>query len=375
MPSIDCVRKVKISSSSRIKQMGAMFDVPIFNVSSISWKGEIPFEEKDWNIGLITGPSGAGKSVIAEELFGKENVQHSFEWENDSVIDDFDQTLSIGDIARVCQSVGFNTIPSWMRPYHVLSNGEKFRVEIARSLLEENNLLVIDEFSSVVDRQVAKITSHAVQKYIRKKNRKFVAVSCHKDIIDWLQPDWVFEPSNMNFRWRRLRQRPKIEAKIGPVKWDLWKIFSKYHYMNASLLKGARCFALFVNEEPVSFVGSLIRPCSVRGRISNLYGISRMVTLPDWQGLGLAFILMEFVGAFYAGIGKRLRIYPAHFSFYNSALKSGNWKLIKKLGDFNTLVKSKNVGMMGGKSSAVLEYIGKPFSYGESKNILEFWKK
>ena len=40
----------------------------------------------------------------------------------------------------------------------------------------------MDEFTSVVDRQVAQIGAHAIQKYVRKHGRQFVAVSCHYDI-------------------------------------------------------------------------------------------------------------------------------------------------------------------------------------------------
>jgi hypothetical protein len=65
--------------------------------------------------------------------------------------------------------------------------------------------LLVDEFSSVVDRQVAKIGAHAVQKWVRRNARQFVAVSCHYDIVDWLRPDWVLEPATMSFRWESLR--------------------------------------------------------------------------------------------------------------------------------------------------------------------------
>ena len=73
------------------------------------------------------------------------------------MIDDFSKALSIEQITQACSGVGFNTIPSWMKPYAVLSTGEKFRVELARHLVEGGELIVVDEFTSVVDRQVAQI--------------------------------------------------------------------------------------------------------------------------------------------------------------------------------------------------------------------------
>ena len=55
----------------------------------------------------------------------------------------------------------------------------------------------MDEFTSVVNRDVAKSMSHALQRYIRQKDLKIVIASCHFDIIEWLNPDYVF---NLNHR-------------------------------------------------------------------------------------------------------------------------------------------------------------------------------
>src|SRR5262252_9264165 len=212
MPRIDCVVESAISRSARARQLEAMFDVPAAEKCRLAWNGDVPFDVKPWHVGLIVGPSGCGKSTIARHLF---DVPAAFDWRGKSVIDDFDKRFSIEDIARVCQAVGFNTIPAWLRPYGVLSTGERFRVSIARALLELPDPIVIDEFTSVVDRQVAQIGAHAVQKYVRSNQRQFVAVSCHYDIVDWLQPDWIFEPATMQYTAREgLQRRPSLDVSI-----------------------------------------------------------------------------------------------------------------------------------------------------------------
>jgi len=80
---------------------------------------------------------------------------------------------SVEDITSAFNSVGFSSPPSWLKPYSVLSNGQKMRVDLARAILEDNQLFVFDEFTSVVDRNVAQIGSFAMQKAIRKTNKKF----------------------------------------------------------------------------------------------------------------------------------------------------------------------------------------------------------
>lgn len=58
--------------------------------------------------------------------------------------------------------------------------------------------MVFDEFTSVVDRQVAKVICIALKKALKKyPNKKFVAVGCHHDVIEYLQPDWCFNTDNM----------------------------------------------------------------------------------------------------------------------------------------------------------------------------------
>lgn len=195
--------------------MEGIFDVPSRPHQTRSWTLDVPIEDNNWSIGLIVGPSGCGKTTLLSE-FG-EPAQLS--WSDQSVIDDFDPALSMADVTAACSAVGFNTIPAWLRPYATLSNGEQFRVTLARLISEAQpgQTVVIDEFTSVVDRQVAKIASHALAKYARKRGVRVVVASCHFDIIDWLQPDWMIEPATERFSWRDLGPRPKSDARLQPA--------------------------------------------------------------------------------------------------------------------------------------------------------------
>lgn len=145
-------------------------------------------------------------------MFGEELIS-GFEYKNKSVIDDMPKNKSVEDISRAFYSVGFGSVPSWLKPYSVLSNGEKMRVDIARSILEKD-FIVFDEFTSVVDRQVAKVASMAVSKAIRKQDKKFIAVTCHYDVIDYLEPDWIFNTDTMTFSFTTgddLNKRSRLE--------------------------------------------------------------------------------------------------------------------------------------------------------------------
>jgi ABC-type molybdenum transport system ATPase subunit/photorepair protein PhrA len=359
----------------RCRQVESIFDVPPQEKFELKWEGELPINDIDWNVGLIVGPSGSGKSTIAKQVFSK-NYGKKFKWPSKSVIDDFPKSLNVNEIARALSSVGFNTIPAWFRPFSALSTGEKFRVELARSFLQLSDPIVIDEFTSVVDRQVAKIGAYAVQKYIKRNNRKFVGISCHYDIIDWLDPDWLFEPATMTFKPRGALQqikRPEIECEIKRVTFETWKLFAPYHYLTMNLHRAARCYGLFINDRIVSFIGILYRPHNTGKKYAgnaNIYGISRAVTSPDWQGLGLIFVLMESVASIYNALNKRIRMYPAHPPFIRAMDKSSKWRLDKKP-KIEQRVRSWQVGKSWdnmksdfrsiSRPCAVFEYIGGAF--------------
>ena len=116
---------------------------------------------EQFQIGLIVGASGSGKSSLLNQIGEIKN----FDWDGNKAI--CSHFASSEEAQQKLNAVGLNSIPSWLKPYHVLSNGEKFRADLAIQLKDN---AIIDEFTSVVDRNVAKSCSNAIQKYIRKEN-------------------------------------------------------------------------------------------------------------------------------------------------------------------------------------------------------------
>ena len=163
------------------------------------FKGSLQIDGDDWQIGIIVGRSGSGKSSIAKRLFPEAYIL-GFEYSHKCILDDFPDGMQTGEITRLLCSVGFASPPDWLKAYSCLSQGEKMRVDIARALCLDQKLIVFDEFTSVVDREVAKVSAYAISKAVRRqKGKRFVAVTCHYDVVDWLEPDWVFNTDTMEF--------------------------------------------------------------------------------------------------------------------------------------------------------------------------------
>jgi ATPase subunit of ABC transporter with duplicated ATPase domains len=135
VPRVDFLRNCEVIRTSRVMQLEGMFELPPAERAQREWSVYLPLADRDWQIGLIVGPSGSGKSTILTELFGGATVTPTWHPQK-SIIDCFDQTLSLAEITGTLSSVGFSSPPSWLRPYDTLSTGERFRVDVARQLLE-----------------------------------------------------------------------------------------------------------------------------------------------------------------------------------------------------------------------------------------------
>lgn len=306
-----------------------MFDVPEMKEIRHEWDVCFDHDAREWKIGLIAGPSGSGKSTIASEVFKTAYIHKGFDWDREkSVLDGFPEKCDVKEITSLMNSVGFSSPPFWLKPFQHLSTGQKFRVELARCIALDEPVVVFDEFTSVVDRDVAKIGCAAVAKTIRRRQRpQLVAVSCHYDIIDWLQPDWVFDVAANRFEWRSLRRRPEIELKIFHADVSSWPVFKGHHYLTANLSKSAKCFVACWNGRPVAFTSYIHFPHPSSKLMKREH---RTVVLPDYQGIGIGNAVSEFMAQQVRTMGFRFTSTSSHPSMINHRLKSPKWKCIRK---------------------------------------------
>ena len=296
MPTFDIIKEVKPKQTFRVASVVGKFDLKSEHIIE-HFKGNIDISD-NWQIGLIVGKSGTGKTTIAKQLFEKAYVT-SYKYEKETILDDMPKECSLEQITSAFNSVGFSSPPSWLKPYSVLSNGQKMRVDLARAILEKNNLFVFDEFTSVVDRNVAKIGSFAMQKAIRKTKKQFIAVTCHKDVEDWLLPDWIFDTDTMTFHSLegQKKNRPKIKFKIYETKnKSIWKMFAKHHYLSHTHNNAAKVFIATINDEIAGFLSVLHFP---HPKVKNMKKVHRLVILPDYQGAGFGIKFLNEIGKIY----------------------------------------------------------------------------
>lgn len=316
-----------VAQDNYTNYVNKMFDVPPGEERKTT-VNTIPVEDinrSDWKIGMLIGPSGCGKSTLMREQIGEDFVDvDSLQWNSDSIISNFTHCTPEEAGQALC-AAGLSTIPTWLQPFHTLSNGQKLRASVALGL-SKHDKIKIDEFTSVVNRSVAKTLSTCIRKYVDKHPEKQVVVaSCHYDIREWLRADWEFEVESNNLIVNdptRGSLRPAIELKLFRVNYKTWEHFHKHHYLTATINKASRCYGIMWDGVLVGFFSMISQP---NAHMINAFREHRTVILPDYQGLGIGKVASELVGSCMKILGWTFYSKTTHPSYTHYRNKSPNW--------------------------------------------------
>lgn len=255
--------------------------------------------DADYKIGLVLGASGSGKTTFAREIWG-DRVDKKILAENLPIIDQFPKELSYDDCAMLLSGVGLTSVPCWIRPVYTLSNGQRARADVALRIAVMDSPIIIDEWTSVVDRTVAKVMCRCIEKFVTKFDKRVILLSCHYDVFEWLNPDWVIDCNKQDYSDRRLlrqsfKRTERLEFGIRQVDRKSWRYFSKYHYLSDKLPGGhIETFGLFHGENQVGFqCFANYVPWKDKHKTKEKMHSNRTVIHPDYAGLGMGVKLIN----------------------------------------------------------------------------------
>lgn len=311
MKKIEVHNRVSDFNSYRAARVKSLFNAENGCNFDLEVDADLDYE---WNIGVVVGPSGSGKTSIGKIIFGEDKIyDYRDGWDQGKpIIDCIAPDGDFNEVTGALANVGLGDVPAWLRPFHVLSNGEQFRAGLAKIICEKPSEIVIDEFTSVIDRQIAKIGSQAFQKAWRRGNPKgkVVLLTPHYDILEWVQPDWVIDTKTKTFSKERLR-RPDIVLDIFKVNKDYWGFYKPHYYLDLPEPVNATHYIGVVDGELACHV--IIAPFFQCGG----YRMTRLVTMPEWQGAGVGTKFLNFMAQYAldgkAKFGRKLPTY-----FYTS---------------------------------------------------------
>lgn len=302
----------------------------------------------NWNIGLIYGSSGSGKTTLIKKIFG-DNIFETIINEDEPIINQLPKELNYEDCANLLNGIGLNSVNCWIRPVKTLSNGQRARAEAVLLMCQNKEIIFIDEWTSVVDRTVAKAMSVCINKFCKKFNKKIVLLSCHYDIIEWLKPDWLINCNEQKFILPKsedffFEEREKLKFEIREIDRTSWKYFSKYHYLSDKLPAGKiYLYGLFIDNIQIGFQ-CFANYTPHRKGTKIIYHSNRTVIHPDYNGLGLGIKLINETSKYLKNkIDCRIMAKFSAIPIFKSMIKQKEWKY---LGETRLMGKMKTGGNM-----------------------------
>ena len=335
---IEVILKSDVNKEFRCQVAANSLDIDVEKKSIHHLKIDNIKIPNNWNIGLVYGNSGSGKTTMIKHLFG-ENIFDVKLDENKPIINQLPKDLSYEDCAKLLNGIGLNSVPCWIRPIKTLSNGQKARAEAVYLMTKSEKVVFIDEWTSVVDRTVGKAMSLCLHKYAKRNNKKIILCSCHQDVLEWLQPDWMIDCNKQEFILPKsedffFKKREKLKFEIKKIDRRSWKYFSKYHYLSERLPGGKLyLYGLFYNNNQIGFkCFANYTPYTKKNRKEGkkiIFHSNRTVIHPDYNGLGLGIKLINETSRLLLNkIDCRIMAKFSSTPVYKAMIKQDVWKYL-----------------------------------------------
>ena len=331
--NIEVILKSEVNKEFRCQVAANSLDIDVEKKSIHHLKiDNINIPDK-WNIGLVYGNSGSGKTTMIKHLFGDKIFEVKLD-EDKPIINQLPEDMSYEDCAKMLNGIGLNSVPCWIRPVKTLSNGQRARAEAVYLMTQSDEIIFIDEWTSVVDRTVAKAMSLCLYKYAKRNNKRLVLCSCHVDILEWLNPDWMIDCNKQKFILPEsedffFNKREQLQFEIKEIDRASWKYFSKYHYLSERLPGGKLyLYGLFHNGNQIGFQ-CFANYTPHRKGTKIIYHFNRTVIHPDYNGLGLGIKLVnETSKLLLKKISCRIMGKFSSIPMYKSLIKNEQWKYL-----------------------------------------------
>jgi ABC-type lipoprotein export system ATPase subunit len=266
------------------------------------------------DIVLITGDSGSGKSALLKAIkhdldTAAQDTQNLSLNKNTPIIDATGKNTA--EALELLSRVGLNDAFLFLRPYNELSDGQKHRYHIARLAETPKQWWLLDEFTSTLDRDTAKIVAYNLQKLARQRGKAVIAATTHTDLLGDLAPN-----VHVHKRYGKelaIRYYPHARAsgcsltrqmRVEQGAFQDYKALSQFHYRAGRcppprkifVLKrrGERCGVIVYSyPSPMTFGRSKVWKGSLQRLQREVSVISRVVVHPKYRSIGLGAKLVH----------------------------------------------------------------------------------
>ena len=187
----------RVARSERVLAMAEAFGLGLEERQFTLFNNlEIKIEPGD--VVYINGQSGSGKSQLLKELVAQMSESglkvaniDDVKFEDKALIDLLgkDTQEAIDLLSRSGINDAYLAI---CRPPE-LSDGQRYRLRLAKLFESDADVWVADEFGAVLDRITAKTVAHSAQKLARARGKVLIVATTHTDLVEELGPSVTVE--------------------------------------------------------------------------------------------------------------------------------------------------------------------------------------
>lgn len=184
--------KTSVERTDRVLEVAEGFGLGL-SEKDFTLYDDVEIDARPGDVIYITGQSGSGKSVLLREL--SRLMAESGEWGQVANIDDvgleekplIDQIGgSTNEAINLLSLAGINDAYLLLRKPSELSDGQRYRLRLAKLLERDVDVLVADEFGAVLDRTTAKVIAFNMQKAARRYGKTLIVATTHTDLEEEL---------------------------------------------------------------------------------------------------------------------------------------------------------------------------------------------
>ncbi|MDX5412772.1 MAG: ATP-binding cassette domain-containing protein [Rhodobacterales bacterium] len=199
--------KTRVEKTPRVLEVAEGFGIGLADSEFVIYDN-LKLTVKDGDVIYITGQSGSGKSLLlkalAAELEKRVFVSRldEIELKDVPIIDQIGSTTA--EALKLLARAGISDAFLFVRKPSELSDGQRYRVKLAKLLESGAQVWVADEFGAVLDRETAKVIAFNMSRAARDVGATLIVATTHTDLKSELAPTTTVT--------KHYRERLKVES-------------------------------------------------------------------------------------------------------------------------------------------------------------------
>ncbi len=186
--------KTRVEKTPRVLEVAEAFGIGLADSEFVIYDN-LDLEVEDTDIVYITGQSGSGKSLLLKELARKLEDTKKVMRLDDVVLEEIPVIDQIGESFSegldFLAKAGVSDAFLYVRKPSELSDGQRYRVKLAKLIESGADVWVADEFGAVLDRYTAKGIAYNMSRTARKAGACLIVATTHTDLEEELGPNVV----------------------------------------------------------------------------------------------------------------------------------------------------------------------------------------